>query len=122
MTTSSRRVLAVGYVAVVASLAAVAFSDPHRGFSWQEGAAMVLSLPALVPLLPVLYLVGAAAWNLTGADSGGPMWPVTVAYSLVFAGIAAANVVLVTALTAALARRHGGGTGRRRRRVGHDSR
>jgi len=55
MTMSSRgRALTVGYVAVVAGLAAFAFSDPHRGFSWQEGAAMVLSLPTLVPLLPVL--------------------------------------------------------------------
>jgi len=105
MTMSSRgRALTVGYVAVVAGLAAFAFSDPHRGFSWQEGAAMVLSLPTLVPLLPVLYVVGAAVWNLTGADSGGPMWPVTVVYSLVFAGIAVANVWVVTTVSAGLRR------------------
>jgi membrane protein implicated in regulation of membrane protease activity len=79
----------------VAALAATAFSDPHAGFTWREGAAMLLTLPVLVPALPVLYVGGAAAWNATGADSGGPMWPVTLVYSVIFAMIAGANVWLV---------------------------
>jgi hypothetical protein len=101
MTASTSRALAVAYVAVVAGLAAVAFSDAGSRFTWQEGAAMVLALPAMVLLLPVLYVVGAAAWNLSGgAGDGGPTWPVTVVYTLAFAGIAVANVWLLRALVA----------------------
>jgi hypothetical protein len=89
------RVLAVGYLAVVAVLAADAFSDPHAGFTWRTGAAMLLTLPAMVAALPVLYVVGAATWNATHAADGGPMWPVTLIYTVIFVGIAAANVWLV---------------------------
>jgi hypothetical protein len=88
-------ILAVVYIAVVAGLAASAFSDPHAGFTWREGAAMTMTLPVLVPALPVLYVGGAAVWNATGADNGGPMWPVTLVYTVIFAMIAVANVWLV---------------------------
>ncbi len=58
---------------------------------------MLLTLPALLPALPVIYLVGAWVWNVTGADGGGPMWPVTLVYALLFAGVAVANVWLLLA-------------------------
>jgi hypothetical protein len=86
------------YVGTVTVLAASAFSDPRQGFSAVEAAALLLTLPAMVVGLPVLYVVGAAAWNLTGADAAGPMWPVTVAYAATFAVIAAANVWLCRSL------------------------
>ena len=84
------------YVGAVAALAASAFSDPNAGFTWnREGIAMILTLPALLPALPVVYLLGAAAWSVTGADHGGPMWPVTSAYAVLFAGTAVVNVWLL---------------------------
>ena len=88
------RILAVAYVAVVAVLAGSAFSDPHAGVGWLTGAAMLLTLPAMVAALPVLYVVGAAAWNVTNAAGGGPMWPVTLVYIVIFMGTAVANVWL----------------------------
>ena len=95
-TTWGRWVLAGLYVATVAALAASAFSDRNAGFTWnREGVAMVLILPALLPALPLVYLLGAAAWSVTGADHGGPMWPVTTVYVVLFAGTAVANVWLL---------------------------
>lgn len=103
-TTWGRRVPAVLYVGTVAALAASAFSHPDAGFTWnREGVAMVLTLPALLPALPVVYLLGAAAWSVTGADRGGPMWPVTSAYAVLFAGAALANMWLLHRL---VRRRH----------------
>ncbi len=92
------RLLVVGYVATVAALAAASFSDPQGQVTRQEVAVLLLTLPAVAPLLPVLYVAGATAWNLTGAAEGSPMWPVTVTYTLVFVGIAVANAWLVTTL------------------------
>ena len=88
-----KRASAIVYVGVVAALAAGAFSDRDATFSWgTEGVAMLLTLPALVVALPAVYVLGAAIWNVTGADNGGPMWPVTVVYTLMFAGVAVANL------------------------------
>jgi len=96
-------VLSASYVAAVAAVAASAFSSPHESFSWsREGTVMVLTLPALLPALPVLYVVGATAWNVTNADDGGPMWPVTLVYALLFAGIAVTNVWLLRLLVVRL--------------------
>lgn len=93
MTTATRRVLAGSYVAVVAALAASAFSDPNAGFTWtREGLAMLLTLPTSVLALPVVYVLGSTIWNTTNADSGGPMWPVTLVYTVMFAGIAIVNL------------------------------
>ena len=91
-------VLAALYVGVVAALAASAFWSPDVGFTWREGLAMLLSLPALIPALPVIYVLGASTWNLTDADGTGPMWPVTLVYTLMFAGAAVANVCLLVVL------------------------
>lgn len=68
---------------------------------------MVLTLPMMLPALPVLYVLGAMVWNMTGAGDGGPMWPVTLAYTLMFASIAAANAWLVSLTLARLSRRAG---------------
>jgi hypothetical protein len=90
------RLISALYVVLVAALAASAFWSPQEGFTWgREGLAMALTLPALVPALPVLYVAGALAWNITGADDGGPMWPVTLVYTLLFAATALANVWLL---------------------------
>jgi hypothetical protein len=55
--------------------------------------ALLVCLPAMVPCLPVLYLAGAAAWNLTGANHGGPAWPVMLTYTAVAVLAACLNVV-----------------------------
>ena len=91
------QLLAGVYVVGISALAASAFWSPHESFTWsREGLAMLLTLPALVPALPVIYTVGALTWNLPGAgDGAGPMWPVTVVYTAMFAGAAVANVWLL---------------------------
>jgi hypothetical protein len=92
-------VLSTIYVGVVAALAASAFRSPEEGFTWtREGVAMALTLPALLPALPVLYGLGALAWNVTSAGDGGLMWPVTLTYALLFAATALANVWLLRRL------------------------
>jgi hypothetical protein len=84
--------IAAAYIAVVCFLAASAFSGPDEGFSWREGAAMCLTLPALVVALPVIYVLGALLWTVTDAGDGGPMWPVTVGFTVMFAVTALINV------------------------------
>ena len=106
-------VLAGCYVGAVAMLAARAFSEPQASFTWsREGLATLLTLPALVLALPVVYFVGALSWNLTNADSGGPMWPVTLVYTLMFAGIAIANVWIFHLLLRSRRRRRSAVRGR----------
>lgn len=101
------RLLAGLYVGVVSALAASAFASPGETFTWnREGVAMLLTVPALLAALPVIYVVGAVIWNITDAGDGGPMWPVTLAYALMFAGVATANVwLLLVALRTRRARR-----------------
>ena len=84
------------YVVTVAALAAASFDDPDVTLTWfPEGLMLALLLPGLLPMLPFVYLGGAFAWSLTQADDGGPMWPVTTLYVLLFASVALVNVVLV---------------------------
>jgi hypothetical protein len=83
------------YVGTVTAVAACAFAGPDQGFSGLEAAALLLTLPAMVVGLPVVYVLGAAAWNLTDADAAGPMWPVTVVYAATFATVAVVNVGLL---------------------------
>lgn len=88
--------LAVAYVATVAVLSAAAYDDPSATLSWfPEGLMLLLLLPALLPMLPVVYLGGAFAWSLTEIGDGGPMWPVTTLFVLLFGAVALVNVVLV---------------------------
>ena len=56
------------------------------------------ALPAMLAGGLLLYVFGAAAWNLSGADTGGETWPVTLTYTLVVAVVAAVNVMLVRML------------------------
>jgi phage gp37-like protein len=86
------------YVAVVTVLVAVAFRSSDRGFSWPEGVAMVLTLPALLVALPAIYVIGAGLWSITDAGDGGPMWPVTVGFAVMFGGVAVANTLVVRAV------------------------
>ena len=60
--------------AVVGALVLAAMWDPQRVRTPLLVAAMALSLPAMVPGLPVLYVAGGWAWHLTAADAGGPSW------------------------------------------------
>lgn len=92
------RAVAVLYVLLVAAAALMAFSAPNAPAGPVTFLPELLTLPAAVPLLPVVYVVGATTWNLTGADSGGPTWVVTAVYTLVFTGVAAANVWVVVRL------------------------
>ena len=99
------RLLATGYVLVVAAAALQAFLAPNDPSTWRTFLPELLTLPAAVPLLPAVYLVGALTWSVTGADSGGPAWVVTAVYTVVFAAVAVANVWLV-ARALDLVRRH----------------
>jgi hypothetical protein len=97
MTTRGRLVAGL-YVAVVAVLAARSFWSRDQGFSVTEALAFSLTLPALLVAAPAVYALGALAWSLTDAGDGGPMWPVTAAFTLMLAGVAGANVWAVRRL------------------------
>ena len=84
------RVVATAYVATVAALTAVAFSDPHRDHWTAEIAAALLALPLIVPAMPVIYVLGGLAWH-------GPMWVVTLAFTAMTTAVAVGNVLLVRA-------------------------
>ncbi|MFN8022505.1 MAG: hypothetical protein U0Q03_13345 [Acidimicrobiales bacterium] len=93
--TSRRPVFATSYVVLVMVLTAVATADPNEPRTQMWLAAMALCLPALVPALPLLYVVLSIAWNVTNADDGGSTWPLTVVYVIALGGAAVANVALV---------------------------
>jgi hypothetical protein len=88
-TTWVGRVIALAYVVAVAGLTARAFSDAQQDHWGAEIAAAVLTLPTIVAAMPVIYVIGAAAWNI------GPMWPVTLTFVLMMSGVACANVALL---------------------------
>ena len=96
--TARGRLLAGLYVAVVAVLAARSFWSRDQGFSVTEALAFALTLPAMLVAIPAVYVLGAAAWSVTDAGDGGAMWPVTVAFTLMLAGTAVANVWVVRRL------------------------
>ncbi len=86
--------LEAAYVALAGGLMAVAtaggdMADHVRLFQ----IALLVCLPAMVPCLPLLYLAGAAAWNLADADHGGPVWPVMLTYTAVGVLAALLNVM-----------------------------
>ncbi len=43
----------------------------------------------------ILHLGAALAWNVTGADLGGPLWPMTVVYTGALTTAACGNVALL---------------------------
>jgi ABC-type dipeptide/oligopeptide/nickel transport system permease subunit len=90
-----RYTLAVLYVGIVGVLAGLGNAGRNQGPSWMWVAAIVLTLPAFVLALPITYVIGSSIWNITDAGNGGPMWPVTVVYAVLFAAIAVANLVLL---------------------------
>jgi len=93
-TTGPRRTLAVAYVLAVVVLASIAWGRDHSGFDPVEATALVLCLPALVPALPVIYFVGAIAWNASGAPDNGPLWPVALTFAVLLGACACFNVFL----------------------------
>lgn len=86
------------YVLLVSVLALVATGDPNQVNRAPLVLALVLCLPVLVAGLAPLYIVIALAWNMTGADHGGPTWPVTMSYVLAFAAMACVNALVLRAL------------------------
>ncbi len=92
-------VITAGYVLVVAVLTWSWIRTGPDGFSVAELASILLVLPAGLVLLPVAYLVLAAAWAVTGSSQENGSTPVViqVVYVLVFALLASANAVTVTA-------------------------
>lgn len=99
------RIVAVGYVVVVALLTARAFSDAHQDHWGAEIAAAVLTLPAVVVALPAIYLLGAAAWSVSDAGDGGPMWPVTLTFTLLMSVVACGNAAGFVFLSRVLRRK-----------------
>jgi hypothetical protein len=100
-------VIEVAYLGGVAILATVATSDPNHPRRWALLAVLAVCLPALVALLPVLYVAVSTAFNVTHADNGGTRWPVTATYVVVLSVAAATNVILVLCVTRARQRRLG---------------
>ena len=95
----------VPYVAVVTLLGCEAFTAQPLLFPWTEVAAFALLLPTLVVELPVIYVVGAMAWNVREGMAGQPMWPVTVTFTVLFFASAVLNAVLVRYLVRAVTSR-----------------
>jgi hypothetical protein len=93
------RCAAACYLVLVGVLAGFAWHDPNGSFGRTELAAIVLTLPAILAAIPVVYVVGAMAWNFTNAGNGGPMWPVTICFVAMFTAMAAANVLLAAWLS-----------------------
>jgi hypothetical protein len=89
-------VLATGYVVTVGLLGGLAFAH-NNGPSTVELVAFLLLLPTLPISLPVIYVVGALAWNIRASMPGEPMWPVTVTFTLLFIAAAIANVLVLWA-------------------------
>ena len=87
--------VAVIYVATVTALGASAFWTSSEGVTWREQTALVLLLPAVVVGIFAIYGIVPLAWQVTGADNGGPHWPITLVYTVLFAAMALANVALV---------------------------
>lgn len=83
------------YVLTVTAFGYDAFSaDPRLGWVG-ELLAFVLLLPSVFVALPVIYVVGAAAWNVREGMAGQPMWPVTLTFTVMFLGFAVANAWVV---------------------------
>ena len=97
--TPRRRGAETSYLLIVAVLTFVATRDPNdfRPRFWM--VACVVCLPALIPMLPVLYLAGSAAFNLSETGAGGHGWPVTATYVVVMTLAAMLNVALARAVT-----------------------
>jgi hypothetical protein len=87
--------LAAVYVVTLGAAGAYSFSSTGTGVGAVELTAFALMLPGLVVSLPVIYLVGAIAWQVRADLPGEPMWPVTITFTLLFAATAMVNVVIL---------------------------
>jgi len=92
---SFRCVLRLSYLLIVGCLALAATANPNEPTGVAFIAAIILTMPMFIPALPLFYAISAAAWSATGADSGGPTWPVTVTYVAAFVAIGTANAALI---------------------------
>jgi hypothetical protein len=93
----------VGYILAITTMAAIAFVDPIWPIRWLFILAIIATLPAFAPAVPVFFVIVGNAWNVSKADQGGPLWVMTTTYALMFCGVAIANVALVVYM---LQRRH----------------
>ena len=102
------RIVAGCYLALEGVLGALSFAseDARPTVEW---IAFLLLLPAAVVTVPVIYVVGAGAWNIRASMAHEPMWPVTVTFTALFVAAAAANVALLWFLGSAISRRRGRG-------------
>jgi hypothetical protein len=86
--------VAIGYLGVVAALTADAFRPGDHGFTTTEAVAALITLPAVIVALPVIYLVGALAWAVSDTDGSGPTLLVMMTFTVMMTGVAGANVAL----------------------------
>lgn len=91
------RILGMAYVASVAALTAIAFSDADQDHWPAEIAAAVLGLPLVVPALPAIYVAGGLAWH-------GPMWLVTLTFTSSMTAVAIANAEVLRAVASGRSR------------------
>ncbi len=77
-------------------LTAYAFRPGADGFNVAEGIAAVLTLPMIVPALPIIYVVGGLAWAVADSESGDPTLLVTLTFTVLMTGVALANVWLLS--------------------------
>lgn len=85
----------VPYVLVVTVLGYDAFSAEPALWWVGEMVAFALLTPLVAVELPVIYLVGAAAWNVREGMPGQPMWPVTLTFTCLFFLAAVLNAIYV---------------------------
>ncbi len=95
------------YVGLVAALTWSWVRSDAEGFKAAELASILLLLPVALVALPVAYVLLAGAWNLAGSEASQGSTPtfVVAAYVVVFAAMALANAVFVTAGVRVLRRR-----------------
>lgn len=96
--------VAGAYVAVVAALTADAFRPSGDGFTVTEGVAAILTAPTIVAALPVIYVVGATAWNVFGTGDASTPLGVTITFTAMMTVVAIANVALIHTMWTGLRR------------------
>lgn len=85
-----RLAVEIGYVATVGVWTVLATRAPDDFDVTLWRAALAASLPAIVLVVPVLYVVTSTVRNLTGSG-----WPVTASYVVCLVAAATANVLVL---------------------------
>jgi len=83
------------YVALPMVLVFAGEVDPNHPRPALVIPALVVCLPAIVVTMPFLYIGLAGLWNLMGDHRSGPVWLVTLAWVVVVAATAVANLWLL---------------------------